>query len=191
MRWDQGRAVIDRMLAGAELQRVPASRDHADRLISQARNHLTVISCEPVLVRVTRSGTVPDVEPRASKSGPQRSSWKFLVVAAQVAEGRLVIRRLQCLGNMEAHGHTRFRDAGVEDSQSGPARLDGHVVAERAVGVVMQAQAGNPVIEGMEWARGIFTEDGSEGVQERLPEVGPVAARSGRYDDVERDGPRG
>ena len=41
MRWDQGQAVIDRMLADAELQRVPASRDHADRLISQARNHLT------------------------------------------------------------------------------------------------------------------------------------------------------
>jgi HEPN domain len=41
MRWDQGRAVIDRMLADAELQRVPASRDHADRLIAQARNHLT------------------------------------------------------------------------------------------------------------------------------------------------------
>jgi hypothetical protein len=41
MRWDQGRAVVDRMLAGSELQRVPASRDHADRLISQARTHLT------------------------------------------------------------------------------------------------------------------------------------------------------
>jgi hypothetical protein len=41
VRWDQGRATVDRMLAGAELQRVPASRDHADRLVSQARNHLT------------------------------------------------------------------------------------------------------------------------------------------------------
>jgi hypothetical protein len=41
MRWDQGRATVERMLASAELQRVPASRDHADRLIAQARNHLT------------------------------------------------------------------------------------------------------------------------------------------------------
>src|SRR5579859_3764631 len=40
MRWDQGRAVIDRMLADQQLQRVPASREHAGRLISQARKHL-------------------------------------------------------------------------------------------------------------------------------------------------------
>ena len=41
MRWDQGRALIDRMLADAELQQVPASREHADRLIAQARTHLS------------------------------------------------------------------------------------------------------------------------------------------------------
>jgi hypothetical protein len=41
MRWDQGRPVIDRMLADRELQRVPASREHADRLIAQAGKHLT------------------------------------------------------------------------------------------------------------------------------------------------------
>ena len=40
MRWDQGRVVIERMLAGSELQRVPASREQADRLISQADKHL-------------------------------------------------------------------------------------------------------------------------------------------------------
>jgi hypothetical protein len=40
MRWNQGRDTIDRMLATAELQRVPASREHADRLIRQARQHL-------------------------------------------------------------------------------------------------------------------------------------------------------
>jgi hypothetical protein len=40
MRWDQGRVVIGRMLAGNELQRVPASREQADRLISQADKHL-------------------------------------------------------------------------------------------------------------------------------------------------------
>jgi hypothetical protein len=40
MRWNQGREVIDRMLADSELQRVPASREHADRLIVQARKHL-------------------------------------------------------------------------------------------------------------------------------------------------------
>jgi hypothetical protein len=41
MKWDQGRAVIDRMLADSQLQRVPASREQANRLIDQARAHLS------------------------------------------------------------------------------------------------------------------------------------------------------
>jgi hypothetical protein len=32
--------VIDRMRAASELRRVPASRQHADRLVLQARKHL-------------------------------------------------------------------------------------------------------------------------------------------------------
>jgi hypothetical protein len=40
VRWNQGREVIDRMLADSELQRVPASREHADRLVLRARVHL-------------------------------------------------------------------------------------------------------------------------------------------------------
>ena len=40
MRWDQGREAIERMLADSELQRVPASREQADRLLSQARVHV-------------------------------------------------------------------------------------------------------------------------------------------------------
>lgn len=46
MRWNQGRDVIDRMLAASQLQRVPASREHADRLIRQARRHL--VSAEEI-----------------------------------------------------------------------------------------------------------------------------------------------
>jgi hypothetical protein len=41
MRWNQGRDIVDRMLDEKRLQRVPPSRDQADRLISQARTHLT------------------------------------------------------------------------------------------------------------------------------------------------------
>ena len=41
MRWDQGRADIERMLADRRLQRVPASREHAERMLAQARKHLT------------------------------------------------------------------------------------------------------------------------------------------------------
>ena len=41
MRWDQGRADIDRMLVDHRLQRVPANREHAERMLAQARKHLT------------------------------------------------------------------------------------------------------------------------------------------------------
>lgn len=40
MRWEQGRTEIERALASGALQRVPASREHADRLLNQARRHL-------------------------------------------------------------------------------------------------------------------------------------------------------
>jgi len=36
VRWEQGRAVLDAMLAAGELQRVPPSREHSDRLLTQA-----------------------------------------------------------------------------------------------------------------------------------------------------------
>ena len=40
MRWEQGRAEIDKMLADRELDNVRASREQADRLIDQAQTHL-------------------------------------------------------------------------------------------------------------------------------------------------------
>ena len=40
MKWNQGRAEIDAMLAASELQRVPPSREHADRLLVQAGQHI-------------------------------------------------------------------------------------------------------------------------------------------------------
>ena len=41
MRWNQGRATIDRLIADGELQRVPPNREHADQLLAQARKDLT------------------------------------------------------------------------------------------------------------------------------------------------------
>lgn len=41
MRWEQGRTAIERMLADGELQRVPASREQSERLLAQARVHVT------------------------------------------------------------------------------------------------------------------------------------------------------
>lgn len=40
MRWNQGRAEIDQLIADGELQRVPPNREHADQLFEQARKDL-------------------------------------------------------------------------------------------------------------------------------------------------------
>ena len=40
MRWNQGRATIDKLIADGELQRVPPNREHADQLLGQARKDL-------------------------------------------------------------------------------------------------------------------------------------------------------
>ncbi len=40
MRWNQGRAEIDKLIADGELQRVPPNREHADQLFAQARKDL-------------------------------------------------------------------------------------------------------------------------------------------------------
>lgn len=65
MRWDQGRAVIDLMLADHELQRVPASREHAGRLIAQARDHLLLAAeiCDTDPRADTRSSATPPARP--------------------------------------------------------------------------------------------------------------------------------
>jgi len=41
MRWGQARTDIEQMIAAGDLQRVPASREHADRLLGQARRHIS------------------------------------------------------------------------------------------------------------------------------------------------------
>lgn len=40
MKWNQGRADIEAMLTASELQRVSPSREHADRLLVQAGQHI-------------------------------------------------------------------------------------------------------------------------------------------------------
>lgn len=46
MRWNQGRAEVEQMLARGDLERVTASRDFADRLIGEARERLAAASRE-------------------------------------------------------------------------------------------------------------------------------------------------
>ncbi|GEP39617.1 hypothetical protein NPS01_32800 [Nocardioides psychrotolerans] len=40
MKWEQGRVVVDHMIVDGELERVQASREHADRLLEQAKRHV-------------------------------------------------------------------------------------------------------------------------------------------------------
>jgi len=40
VKWQQGRPALDGMIARGELERVPASREHAELLLGQAQRHL-------------------------------------------------------------------------------------------------------------------------------------------------------
>ena len=71
--------------------------------------------------------------------------------------------------------------------QAGPPGVDDHVVGEAGVDGVMQAEADDAVIVRVERLGGVFAEHGAEGIDERLPETGPVAARPGRQRDVQPD----
>ena len=55
------------------------------------------------------------------------------------------------------------------------------------VSMVMQAEADNTVIVRVERPGGVFAQHGAEGIDERLPEDGPVAARPGRQRDFQPD----
>ncbi|HEU5109712.1 MAG TPA: hypothetical protein VFT95_14315 [Micromonosporaceae bacterium] len=52
MRWEQGRETVSAMLARGELERLPASREHADVLLGQAHQHLNsakaIAAADPV-----------------------------------------------------------------------------------------------------------------------------------------------
>jgi hypothetical protein len=52
MKWQQGRAEIEGMIARGEIERVPASRQHADLLLAQAHDHLhaaqAIVAIDPV-----------------------------------------------------------------------------------------------------------------------------------------------
>lgn len=47
IRWEQGRAIVDSMIADGSIQSVPASREHADRLLEMSDQKL--VSAELVL----------------------------------------------------------------------------------------------------------------------------------------------
>ena len=69
--------------------------------------------------------------------------------------------------------------------QAGPPGFDDHVVGYARVDGVVQAEADDTVIVRVERADGVFTQHGAEGIDERLPEVGPVAARPGPQRDCQ------
>jgi len=54
VRWSQGRDAIEQMVADGELQRITASREHADSLLEQAARHLA--SADSVAMRDPQGG---------------------------------------------------------------------------------------------------------------------------------------
>src|SRR5947208_8929288 len=71
--------------------------------------------------------------------------------------------------------------------QAGPPGVDDHVVDEAGVDGVMQAEADDTVVVRVARRGGVCAQYGPERIDERLPEVGPVAARPGRQRDFQPD----
>jgi len=53
VKWQQGRETIQNMIKNGQLERVPPSRDHAEKLLAQARAHL----------RLAATGDAPEIDP--------------------------------------------------------------------------------------------------------------------------------
>jgi len=68
--WQLGRAEIDALIASGHLDRVPASREHADRLLVQARAHLM------------SAGEISDLDPEGAYSlvydAARKALWAML-----------------------------------------------------------------------------------------------------------------
>jgi hypothetical protein len=79
-------------------------------------------------------------------------------------------------------------DGRVPRLQVLPPCVDDHVIADAGVDVMVQAEVEDPVVMGVERPAWVFAQDGAQGVDERLPEAGPVPARPCRYRDVHRYG---
>ena len=60
-------------------------------------------------------------------------------------------------------------------------------MGDAGVDGVMQAEADDTVIVRVERPGGVFAQHRAEGIDERLPEAGPVAARPGRQRDFQPD----
>jgi hypothetical protein len=89
MRWQQGRAAVDAMIARRELERVSPSRDHADVLLRQARQHLD--------------------SARAIAAGDPVGSYQLLYDAARKALAAVLEN--QGLRATSRGGHIAVRDA--------------------------------------------------------------------------------
>src|SRR6516165_8773156 len=75
------------------------------------------------------------------------------------------------------------RNPGIGMLRAGPPGVDDHVVGDASVDGVVQGEADDTVIVRVERPGWVFAQHGAEGIDERLPEAGPVAARPGRQRD--------
>lgn len=70
MRWQQGRAEVERLIADGRVERVGANREHADLLLAQARRHL--ISAEAL------AGTDPEAAFSTLYDAARKALWAIL-----------------------------------------------------------------------------------------------------------------
>jgi hypothetical protein len=82
MRGEQGRDIVAGMIARGDLERVPASRDHADVLVSQARRHLA------------SAAVIADADPAGAYQLLYDAARKALVAVLENQGGRRWVSRV-------------------------------------------------------------------------------------------------
>ena len=117
LRWDQGRGTIEDMLAAGALEQVPDSREHADLLIAQAREHLA------------SAKAIADSEPEGGYAMVYDAARKWL---SAVLENQGL--RTTSLQTPPGGLRRRLRAARATDGQ-GPASVQAHEAEPRVSGV--------------------------------------------------------
>jgi len=85
----------------------------------------------------------------------------------------------------------RAAEHDVEPARAAPRHrlVDGDVVADAAGDVVLQAEADDAVMVGLKSPEQDFAQDRTEGINQRLPQVGPVAPGPGHQRELHRGRP--
>lgn len=151
MRWEQGRAEIDALIAGGEIERVHSDRAAADELLRQARSHLK------------SSMAIAESDPAGAYSllydGARKALAAVLANEGLRATSRgghlAVYRAVQAqldppMGNvLKPFDRMRRRRNVVEYSASSQGEIDGVELGEDAIKAELIVDAAHKVLDGM------------------------------------------